>query len=160
VAESYSDVEEFLSYDQARKAKQRHAAKIWRKHSADWGPAPEVLSDGKPYVPGLKHGPNLLYMEKSEFPKYSELQPEHIDRGIQELKQVKSRELQLIWQNNPQGSPYTLWEHVMQPLEVMTDKVDKQFETVLFIKDVVDNSPKMRKACKSFELWRWWGKLE
>jgi len=153
--ESMQAVEGAVTDRAVKEARLRRSTNTWRRESAGWAPAPPVLSDGEVVVPNLKHGPNVLTLEGSEFPRYSEIRPEHIERGIAWMSRRSGIEFWGLYT----GSAMKIeapWELLMHPLEAIVDQIERTFATIKFMKDVVDNSPRMQKAWKkaSFIKWR------
>jgi len=139
-----------------KQARLRQSTSTWRRESKSWAPAPPVLSDGEVLVRNVKHGPNILTMDATEFPPYSEIRPEHIDRGIQWMSKSSGHNLWRLYYLPVDGD--VPWDVLMPPLEIIVDKIERLFATIRHVKNVMDNSPRIQKVWK-YALWLRWKTL-
>lgn len=136
-----------------KQARLRRSTGTWRRESHSWAPAPPDLSEGEVLVRNVKHGPNILTTDASEFPPYNEIRPEHIDRGIQWMVKSSGHDLWELWNIDVEAD--VPWHYLMHPLETLEDKVERLFATIRHFKNVIDNSPRVQKAWK-YALWLRW----
>mmetsp|Transcript_107345 Transcript_107345/g.334579 ORF Transcript_107345/g.334579 Transcript_107345/m.334579 type:complete len:833 (+) Transcript_107345:95-2593(+) len=139
---------------QMKQARLRRTTGTWRRESKSWTPPPAVLSEGEVLVRNVKHGPNLLTTDATEFPPYNDIHPEHLDRGIVWMAKSQGHTLWKLWYIDVRLN--ITWDVLMHPLEVAQDKVERLYCTVRHVRNVMDySSPKVQKAWKQAVRVRW-----
>mmetsp|Transcript_48809 Transcript_48809/g.139654 ORF Transcript_48809/g.139654 Transcript_48809/m.139654 type:complete len:877 (-) Transcript_48809:58-2688(-) len=154
VLESFGAVAGAVTDRKVKAAQQRRASGTWRRESGSWAPAPPVLSNGEVLVQNLKHGPNILTLDDTEFPRYNEIRHEHIERGLDWMTMSSGHDLWALYHDVP-ISIRAEWENIMHPLEVISDKIERIFATIKHIRNVIDPSPKMQKLWNNVLWLRW-----
>lgn len=143
-------MERGMTHRTVKDLRRRLATRLWRNN-----PGGQVRGDatGEEALGLLKHGVNLLIAEYSEFPIYHHVRPEHVDRGHEWMRE---RSLRDIWDLHCMVPLMpTAWQLVAEPLERLTDKIERVFAVAEHVRNVIDPTAKYLVAYRFASLMRY-----
>eukprot|EP00929_Paragymnodinium_shiwhaense_P078440 TRINITY_DN40658_c0_g1_i1.p1 TRINITY_DN40658_c0_g1~~TRINITY_DN40658_c0_g1_i1.p1 ORF type:complete len:983 (-),score=261.23 TRINITY_DN40658_c0_g1_i1:79-3027(-) len=146
--QAWRALEGAISKKVIRERTNEQTSREWRKASKDWPEPPPPQWDGEDWIRDLNHGTNVLLQDTGDFPRYTEIKPAHADRGIAYITHLTGEELWDLYTNEvsfPEMDDFA-WSDFMVPLEYLTDKLERTFNAIKHVRDVMDSSPAMQKA--------------